>query len=197
MSFMRETINKYNTNITMRNTPSKRLSSNMAVLCPTRPSSPTALPKMRSLRKPGNKMNSPTANNTPKTTANAIQPLPGVSSSGEDTSALRMSVRMPVIRLDTKLTTPRTTGTLRYHLPPGSRCVSSSMPPSGVRTAIAMLCCPRIITPSMSACPPIMVRRAFFSFSFFANKISSCLSLPVRLENKKRPLRKHGLFSAR
>ena len=100
----------------------------------------------------GRSMKSPTASTTPKTTAIAIMPPLGVSSSSPLTSADFKSVPMPVIRLDTNATTPRTIGTFLYHAPLFlRRLVSSSMSPSGVRTAIAIALLPRIMTPSISA----------------------------------------------
>ena len=63
----------------------------------------------------------------------------------------------------TKATQPRTMGS-RFHeaLASGlaSSCSSRWMLPSGMRTAVAQLSLPRIMTPSVSADPPICVRKS-------------------------------------
>ena len=52
--------------------------------------------------------------------------------------------------------TPRTNGIFDQRCAhSGASCTSMSIAPSGMRTATAQLCSPRIITPSMTAWPPM------------------------------------------
>ena len=107
----------------------------------------------------GNAMKSTAAS----TKAMAIVPASSLSESCSSSSpaifADHESERMPMTRDSTSATVPRRKGFLKT----GKRSEkdrtsfdSTEILPSGVRTAVAERPGPRIITPSMTACPPTM-----------------------------------------
>ena len=78
------------------------------------------------------------------------------SSSGIWRSADQASALNPRPRDSASAVTPRTTGIFDQrsdHV--GASWVTTSIPPSGSRTATAQVWAPRIMTPSTTACPPM------------------------------------------
>ena len=97
------------------------------------------------------------------TNANAIVPAISLSVSCSSSSpaifAEYDSERMPSTSDSTSDTVPRKNGFLRIVYLSAMECTgpqSTSMRPSGLRTAVATFPGPRIMTPSMTACPPTL-----------------------------------------
>ena len=91
--------------------------------------------------------------------------LSGSYSSGtyfSRTSAEYIMVLVPVIRDTMKETTPLTRGTLDHFPRERVGWVFMWMRPSGRRTAMAVFSGPRIMIPSIMACPPMEVGQASF-----------------------------------
>ena len=77
------------------------------------------------------------------------------------TSAERMSMPMPSMSCETRFTTPRTKGSLKKTLlsDSGRNLLDSTViEPVSVRTAVATVVALFIMTPSSTACPPMVVR---------------------------------------
>lgn len=118
-------------------------------------------------------MNSTTAMATPSTVETVVRMSPtetfqcsaihlesldGSSSSATATSELRRRDFMPSTREETKLTTPRTKGNrIHFFCFSGGvmRLASSCISPVSSRTQVAMPLLERIMTPWMTAWPPI------------------------------------------
>ena len=104
----------------------------------------------------GKKTNSPNASTIPKNadTHNAffkVLSSPSVISVSPATSAERIVVPTPSIRLFIRFAIPRKNGILLIAFFGGIRVASSLMTPASSRTARAILLSPLIITPSITA----------------------------------------------
>ena len=110
-------------------------------------------------RNSGRRKNRPMAKPMLMTIVIAIMPLPSSTSSPSAASdAERMSIRVPMTRVSYSRKIPRRNGILMSLRSAESAAGSGSdivtISPDGGRTLIATVVRPRIITPSMSACPP-------------------------------------------
>src|SRR4051794_15607132 len=113
---------------------------------PERPRAPSA----------GRRMKTPAKKTMAIAIVTAMPLLPIRSSSGTCWFADQDRAFIPRERDSARLTTPRTSGTLdQRSAQRGASWSSTSMAPSGVRTATAQAVSPRIITPSTTACPPM------------------------------------------
>ena len=100
---------------------------------------------------------------------------------------------MPLTMESRKVTTPRMTGRPSTGYLSRTSFSSSTLvtSPSGARTTMACFSGPRMRMPSMSACPPMEVRKACF-FSFLAMNLLS--SLPPRQYSTPRRGMQHMFY---
>ena len=129
----------------------------------------------------GMTMNKPTASRTEVAMVIAISLLESCSSSSPDICAEYASAFIPSLNDSNNAITPRSSGFFKIGYL--SRILLTSftstiISPSGWRTATATLSLPRIITPSMTACPPTLI----FSLSLLIGA-SSKLSLGYLYKN--------------
>src|SRR3954447_12291709 len=113
-------------------------------------------PEMPRAPSAGRRMKKPAKKTMAIAMVTPIALLPTRSSSGTCWFADHERAFIPSDSDSARLTTPRTSGTLdQRSAHRGASCTSTSMSPSGVRTATAHAVSPRIITPSTTACPPM------------------------------------------
>ena len=153
ISFMHEIASTYSTNSPIRITPSTTVKTVVDAIF---------LAQSWDSQN-GSTINTPTASSTASRIIKKFSILSFfLSSCSRGTSSNRLdeyvSVFMPNTSESTNATTPRTIGRRRTtgrSSTPLHRSVFTLISPSGVRTATAYLPWLRIITPSMTACPPI------------------------------------------
>ena len=131
----------------------RRISPSTRLLSMSEPSGPST----RRLASTGRRKNIPMANTNENVRVAAIWLFPiSWPSASAPTLAEYIRARIPRLRVSASTRTPRSTGTLRslpvYSWPSGSHFMASV--PSGLRTAMLAWRCPRIMTPSITACPP-------------------------------------------
>ena len=142
-------------------------------------------------------MNSPTAMTIPRATETPMMSFFAVSpwkwalihlsslsswaacSSSGSCSAEYISAFTPCTRESKKFTTPRIRGTPRTGYRSFTSFSSSTlrMSPSCPRHTMASFLGPRMRMPSISACPPMLVRKPQLSFLFLAMDVPSYLSV--------------------
>ncbi len=110
-------------------------------------------------RNSGNRKNRPMAKPMLKTMVRAIVPLPSSTSSPSAAiEAERMSMRVPMTSVSYRTNMPRRNGILMSFRSADRAAGSGSdivtISPDGGRTLMATVVRPRIMTPSISACPP-------------------------------------------
>ena len=97
----------------------------------------------------------PEKNRMAKATVPPMAPLDRRSSGSTAWSADQVRARTPSDIDSTSVATPRARGTLAHlRAQAGASLTSVRISPSGARTDTAQVVAPRIITPSMTACPP-------------------------------------------
>jgi len=100
-------------------------------------------------------MNTAEKNTMAKASVPPMAPFERRSSGAICWSADHCSARSPSAIDSARVATPRTRGTLAHRFDhSGASLTSVLIPPSGVRTDTPHVDAPRIMTPSMTACPP-------------------------------------------